>query len=74
MVSKIIVQLFVFRVHFNKYNAFQLIINEARMKVAVALSEGKAININGGNYISCHCDFCCFGCEKGNNGRKRREI
>lgn len=53
---------------------FQLIINEARMKVAVALSEGKAININGGNYISCHCDFCCFGCEKGNNGRKRREI
>ena len=53
---------------------FQLIINEARMKVAVALSEGKAINTNGGNYISCHCDFCYFGCEKGNNGRKRRKI
>jgi predicted DNA-binding protein (UPF0251 family) len=31
---------------------FQLIIDEARMKIAVALSEGKAININGGNYIS----------------------
>ena len=43
------------------------------MKVAVALSEGKAININGGNYILCHCDFCCFGCEKGNNGGKRRK-
>ena len=45
---------------------FQLIIDEARMKVAVALCEGKAININGGNYISCHYVFCCFGCEKGN--------
>ncbi|WMJ87967.1 DUF134 domain-containing protein [Anaerocolumna sp. MB42-C2] len=41
---------------------FQNIIDEARRKVAVALSDGKAININGGNYISSHCKFRCMDC------------
>lgn len=41
---------------------FQNIIDEARKKVAVALSEGKAIHINGGNYTSYHCVFYCTDC------------
>ncbi|SFR86444.1 DUF134 domain-containing protein [Anaeromicropila populeti] len=41
---------------------FQNIIDEARRKVAVALSEGKAININGGNYITSKCKFKCIEC------------
>lgn len=42
---------------------FQNIIDDARKKVAIALSEGKAININGGNYTTSHCKFKCSDCE-----------
>jgi predicted DNA-binding protein (UPF0251 family) len=41
---------------------FQNIIDEARKKVAIALSEGKAINISGGNYTTSHCKFRCLEC------------
>lgn len=41
---------------------FQNIIDEARNKVAVALSEGKAINITGGNYKTSLCKFRCMEC------------
>lgn len=36
----------------NSRQTSQFITDEVRMKVAVTLSEGKAINISGGNYIS----------------------
>lgn len=42
---------------------FQNIIDSARKKVAIALTEGKAININGGNYTSTHCRFTCLDCK-----------
>ncbi len=42
---------------------FQNIIDEARKKVAVALTEGKAINISGGNYTMNICSFRCLSCE-----------
>ena len=42
---------------------FQNIIDSARKKVAIALSDGKAININGGNYTLCHCFFYCSDCD-----------
>ncbi|MHB8130417.1 MAG: DUF134 domain-containing protein [Mobilitalea sp.] len=41
---------------------FQNVIDEARKKVAIALSDGKAINISGGNYTSSHCKFKCHDC------------
>lgn len=41
---------------------FQNIIDSARKKVAIALTEGKAINIGGGNYTSKHCSFTCRSC------------
>ncbi|WP_353893497.1 DUF134 domain-containing protein [Proteinivorax hydrogeniformans] len=41
---------------------FQNIIDSARNKVAIALTEGKAINISGGNYISSECKFQCAKC------------
>ena len=41
---------------------FQLIIDEARRKVAIALSEGKAINISGGNYTLNICAYKCADC------------
>jgi len=42
---------------------FQNIIDSARKKIAVALTEGKAININGGHYTTNHCKFKCMDCE-----------
>lgn len=41
---------------------FQNIIDSARKKTAVALTEGKAININGGNYTTTYCRFKCLDC------------
>ena len=41
---------------------FQNIIDEARRKVVNALIEGKAININGGNYTRNICQFKCLSC------------
>lgn len=43
---------------------FQNIIDSARKKVAIALIEGKAININGGNYTRNVCEFKCMACSK----------
>lgn len=41
---------------------FQNIIDSARKKVAIALTEGNAIKISGGNYTSNHCKFKCLDC------------
>lgn len=41
---------------------FQNTIDESRKKVAIALSEGKAINISGGHYTTSHCKFRCMDC------------
>ncbi|SHK40049.1 DUF134 domain-containing protein [Paramaledivibacter caminithermalis] len=41
---------------------FQLIIDEARKKVAEALTEGKAISIEGGNYTFNICKYRCENC------------
>ena len=41
---------------------FQNIIDSARKKVAIALTEGKAISINGGNYTTKHCKYECMEC------------
>lgn len=41
---------------------FQLIIEEARKKVAEALTEGKAISIEGGNYTFNICKYECGNC------------
>ncbi|MBZ2175038.1 DUF134 domain-containing protein [Schnuerera sp. xch1] len=41
---------------------FQNIIDNARNKVAVALTEGLAINIKGGNFISSYCEIKCESC------------
>ncbi|WP_331487991.1 DUF134 domain-containing protein [Caminicella sporogenes] len=41
---------------------FQLIIDSARKKVAQALTEGKAINIEGGNYTLNICKYKCNNC------------
>ncbi|MBL4931776.1 DUF134 domain-containing protein [Clostridium paridis] len=41
---------------------FQNIIDSARKKVAIALTEGKAINISGGNYTTNFCKFKCLDC------------
>ncbi|MBC8059191.1 MAG: DUF134 domain-containing protein [Clostridiaceae bacterium] len=42
---------------------FQNIIDSARKKIALALIEGKAINISGGNYSRNMCKFKCSSCE-----------
>lgn len=42
---------------------FQNIIDNARKKVAIALTEGKAINISGGHYTTNHCKFKCMDCD-----------
>ncbi|WP_238881812.1 DUF134 domain-containing protein [Clostridium sp. YIM B02551] len=42
---------------------FQNIIDSARKKVAIALTEGKAINISGGNYTTNFCKFKCLDCD-----------
>jgi uncharacterized protein len=52
---------------------FQNIIDEARRKVAVALSEGKAINITGGNYTTSQCNFKCFDCGRIYNISSRQD-
>lgn len=41
---------------------FQLIIDEARKKVAIALTQGKAINLEGGNYTFNICKYKCDSC------------
>ncbi|KAJ51654.1 putative DNA-binding protein (UPF0251 family) [Clostridium tetanomorphum] len=41
---------------------FQNIIDSARKKIAIALTKGNAININGGNYRTIFCKFKCFNC------------
>ena len=41
---------------------FQNIIDSARKKIAIALIEGKAINISGGNYSRNMCKFKCNSC------------
>lgn len=41
---------------------FQNIIDSARKKIATAIIEGKAININGGNYTRNFCEFECTSC------------
>ncbi|MBN2259082.1 MAG: DUF134 domain-containing protein [Clostridiales bacterium] len=41
---------------------FQLIIDEARRKVADALTNGKAIKIEGGNYTLNMCTYQCKDC------------
>ncbi|AND83668.1 DUF134 domain-containing protein [Clostridium tyrobutyricum] len=41
---------------------FQNIIDSARKKIATAIVEGKAININGGNYTRNVCNFKCMDC------------
>ncbi|RDY24095.1 DUF134 domain-containing protein [Romboutsia maritimum] len=41
---------------------FQNIIDSARKKVSIALTQGKAININGGHYTTNHCKFRCLDC------------
>lgn len=41
---------------------FQNIINSARRKVAIALTDGKAIRISGGNYKTTFCRFKCSNC------------
>lgn len=42
---------------------FQLIIDSARKKVALALTEGKSIHISGGNYTYNLCDYRCLSCD-----------
>lgn len=41
---------------------FQNIIDSARKKVAIALTQGNAIQISGGNYTSGSCKFKCLNC------------
>lgn len=41
---------------------FQNIIDSARKKVAIALTEGKAIKISGGHYTTKLCKFKCLNC------------
>ena len=41
---------------------FQNIIDSARKKIAIALTEGNAISISGGNYRATFCKFKCFNC------------
>ncbi len=44
---------------------FQNIIDRARKKVAIALTEGKAIKISGGGYYTTKlCKLKCIDCEK----------
>lgn len=43
---------------------FQLIIDSARNKVAIALTEGKGIHIGGGNYTMKLCNYVCLECQK----------
>lgn len=49
------------RMHVSR-QTFQNIIDGARKKVAVALTEGKAIKISGGHYTTNLCKFKCLDC------------
>ncbi len=42
---------------------FQNIIDSARKKVAIALTEGKAIRITGGSYTTNQCKLKCMECK-----------
>ena len=42
---------------------FQNIIDSARKKIALALTQGNAIRISGGNYTTNLCRFKCLDCE-----------
>jgi len=42
---------------------FQNVIDSARKKIAVALTEGNAIRISGGNYRATFCKARCFNCD-----------
>ncbi len=42
---------------------FQNIIDSARKKIAIALIDGNAIKIGGGNFTTQHCKFICSGCD-----------
>jgi predicted DNA-binding protein (UPF0251 family) len=41
---------------------FQLILDEARKKITDALINGKAIRIEGGNYVFGSCKYICLDC------------
>jgi len=41
---------------------FQLILEKARQKIADALIHGKAIKIEGGNYVYGRCSYICENC------------
>ena len=43
---------------------FQNIIDSARKKIAIAIIEGKAINISGGDYTRNGCNCRCLSCGK----------
>lgn len=43
---------------------FQNIIDKAREKIAIALTEGHSISIKGGNYAYSHCRIKCKSCDK----------
>lgn len=43
---------------------FQNIIDNARKKVAIALTQGYAIHISGGHYTAGSCRFKCLNCGK----------
>lgn len=49
------------RMHVSR-QTFQNIIDDARKKIAVALTEGKAIKISGGHYTTNLCKFKCLNC------------
>ncbi|HHT63182.1 MAG TPA: DUF134 domain-containing protein [Clostridia bacterium] len=53
---------------------FQLIIDEARKKVVDALTKGKAINIQGGNYTLNICKFRCRVCGQEFNEKYETEL
>jgi len=42
---------------------FQNIIDSARKKVAIALTDGKSIKISGGHYTTTDCKYKCMDCE-----------
>lgn len=51
------------RMHISR-QTFQLIIDEGRKKVVEALTTGKAIDIQGGNYTYNICKYRCMDCGK----------
>lgn len=53
---------------------FQLIIDEARRKIAEALTMGKAISIQGGNYTLNVCKYRCRVCGQEFNEKYEKEL